>query len=110
MFCQSGEKYMSIQERKEEAEAVLDSAEMILETFPGHSKAAKELKGKITELEQELQDPESEKALKDLIEDIQELMDELQEEGMEEPAMGPEEGGMGPGGGFDEPEDDVPPF
>lgn len=98
---------MSIKEKREEAEAVLDSAEMILETVPGSGKKARELRTKISELEQELQDPDSERKLQELIDEIRELMDELQDEAMEEPVMDE------PGPGIDEglgPEDDVPPF
>ncbi|MFB6191559.1 MAG: hypothetical protein ABEJ64_03960 [Candidatus Nanohaloarchaea archaeon] len=95
---------MSIQERREEAEAVLDSAEMMLETYPGAGEKARELEGKIKELEQELQDPESEAKLRELINDIRDLMEDMKDEPME-PDMGPEEemGGMGPG-------DDMPPI
>lgn len=98
---------MSIKERREEAEAVLDSAEMILETYGGSGKAARELKEKIHELEQELQDPESETALKELIEEIRDLMESLEDEPMD-PVMGPgDEMGAGELGG---PEDDIPPI
>lgn len=101
---------MSIKDKKEEAEAVLDSAEMMLETMGTSSSVARDLKKKIRELEKELEEPDSESSLQSLIKEIRELMDQMQEEDvMDEPAMGPEEGGMG--GGFDEPpEDDMPPF
>ncbi len=99
---------MSIQERKEEAEAVLDSAEMILETYGSRGDAARKLEKKVSELHSELENPESEKSLRELVEEIQELMEDIQEEPVDEPVMGPgnEMGGMGPGN----PEDDVPPF
>lgn len=105
---------MSLKERKEEAEAVLDSAEMVLETVPEpRAGTAKELERKISKLEQELQEPDDEKTLKDLIEEVRDLMDEVQEDAMQgDPMMGPGDDmgggpGMGPGGG---PEDDVPPI
>jgi len=100
---------MSLDEAKQEAEAVIDSAEMLLDTFPGEGKTARELRGKITELEQEVQDPDSERSLRKLVEEIKELMDDLEEQGMDSDPMGPgmeEGGGMGP----QEPEDDMPPF
>lgn len=97
---------MGIQDRKEEAEAVIDSAEMTLETFGTSSKAARELESAVRKLEQEVQDPDSESSLKSLIEEIRDLMDEVQESGgefMEEP-------GMGPGMESDVPDDDMPPI
>lgn len=99
---------MSLKETKEEAEAVLDSAEMTLETFPAGGETRRELERKIVELEQELQDTDSESELKKLIKDIRQLMEDIQEEGVEEPM----EPGMEMGGGIDEvpPDDDVPPF
>lgn len=103
---------MSIAERKEEGEAVLDSAEMVLETVPEpRSGKAKELENSITQLEQELQEPDSEASLKELIDEIRELMDEVQEDAMsEDPVMGPEDEMGGGIGGPGEPGDDVPPF
>lgn len=98
---------MSLDEAKEEAEAVIDSAEMLLDTFPGEGKTARELKGKITELEQEVQDPDSERSLRKLVNDVKDLMDELEEQGMDADPMGP---GMDEGMGPQEPEDDMPPF
>lgn len=98
---------MSLDQAKEEAEAVIDSAEMLLDTFPGEGKTARELKGKITELEQEVQDPDSERSLRSLIEDVKELMDELEEQGMDADPMEP---GMEDGMGPQDMEDDVPPF
>ncbi len=102
---------MTLKEKKEEAEAILDSAEMLLETFGGTGGPANKLRKKITELEEELQDPESEQKLNQLISEIKELMDQLQDQPMEEGhedemGMGPDpedEMGMGP-------DDDVPPF
>lgn len=99
---------MGLKERKEEAEAVLDSAEMTLETFGRSGKAAQNLDSAVTRLEQELQDPDSESSLKKLIEEIRDLMDEVQESGDEFMA---EEPGMGPG--MDEgmhQDDDMPPI
>lgn len=104
---------MSLEEREEEAEAVLDSAEMVLETVPEpRTGTAKDLERKITELEQELQNPEDEKTLKDLIDDIRDLMDDVQEDAMQDdPMMGPgDDMGGGPGMGPGGPEDDVPPI
>lgn len=98
---------MSIQEKREEAEAVLDSAEMILETYPGKGEKSRELETKVSQLEQELQDPDSEKSLQKLIDEIRDLMEEVEEEAMDEPMMD-EPGGMGEEG-FG-PEDDMPPF
>lgn len=99
---------MSLDQAKEEAEAVIDSAEMLLDTFPGEGKTARELKGKISELEQEVQDPDSERSLRNLIQEVKELMDDLEEQGMESDPMEP---GMDEGmGGPQEPEDDMPPF
>ena len=101
---------MSLKEKREEAEAVLDSAEMTLETFGGAGKKARELETKVSQLENELQDPDSESKLNSLIEDVRDLMEEVEQGGgdmmMEEP------GGMGPGapreGGM--PDDDMPPM
>jgi len=95
---------MGLKERKEEAEAVLDSAEMTLETFGSSGKKARELEGKIAELEQELQEPDSESSLKKLINEIRDLMDEVQESGDDFMA---EEPGPGPGG---MPDDEMPPM
>lgn len=100
--------FMSISEKKEEAEAVLDSAEMTLETFGDTGKKARELKGKVTELEQQLQDPDSERKIEELIEDIRDLMEEVQDEPGGDPMMG-EPGGQDLGGG-PPPEDDMPPM
>lgn len=94
---------MSLKETKQEAEAVLDSAEMTLETFPGGGKARRELETKVRELEVELQDAESESKLRGLIKDVRELMDDLEEEGSEDP--------MEPGMDDDfPPEDEMPPI
>lgn len=94
---------MGLKERKEEAEAVLDSAEMTIETFGSSGKKARELEGKIAELEQELQEPDSESKLKKLINDIRDLMDEVQESGGEFMAEEP-----GPEHGM--PDDEMPPM
>ncbi len=104
---------MSLKEVKQEAEAVLDSAEMVLETIPEpRTGKAKELELKLSELEKEIQEPEDERTLEKLIEDVRELMNEAQEDAMQdEPALGPEdEMGMGPEGPPPGPEDDVPHF
>ena len=106
---------MSLDEKKEEAEAILDSAEMLLETYGGTGQKANELKGKISELEQQLQDPESEKKLDSLIKDVRDLMDELKDQPMQDDSMGMDEPGMGNardnrGGGGMGPEDGAPPF
>lgn len=98
---------MSLSERKEEAEAVLDSAEMLLETIPEpRTGKAKDLEMKIRKLEDEIQDPDSESSLKSLINDIRDLMDTVQEDAMDDPMMDEgmgDGGGMGPGMGPDEP-------
>lgn len=98
---------MSLEEAKEEAEAVLDSAEMILETVPENSQT-RNLKTKIRELEQELQDPDSARSLKKKINEVRELMEEVKDQPAEDDFMepGPQEpGGMGgpPPGGDDHP-------
>lgn len=98
---------MSLSEKKEEAEAVLDSAEMLLETVPEpRTGKAKDLEMKVRKLEDELQDPDSESSLNSLIKDIRDLMDAVQESAMDDPMMDEgmgEGGGMGPGMGPDEP-------
>ncbi|MFP4038584.1 MAG: hypothetical protein ACLFTA_02260 [Candidatus Nanohaloarchaea archaeon] len=93
---------MGLKERKEEAEAVLDSAEMTLETFGSSGKSARELESSIARLEQELQEPDSESSLKKLINEVRDLMDEVQGSGddfVEEPRPEP---GM--------PDDEMPPM
>lgn len=105
---------MSIADRKEEAEAVLDSAEMMLETVPEpYTGKAKELDLKVKELEKELQNPDDEKSLENLIEEVRDLLTEVEGDAMQDdPMMGPEDqmggGGMGPGGPPGGPEE--PPF
>lgn len=104
---------MSIQEKKKEAEAVLDSAEMVLETIPEpRTGKAKDLEIEISKLEDEIKEPDSEKSLQSVIESVRDLMDEVQEDAMQEPMEpGDKMGGMGPGGAPPGgPEDDVPPF
>lgn len=104
---------MSIQEKKKEAEAVLDSAEMVLETIPEpRTGKAKDLEIEISKLEDEIKEPDSEESLQSVIESVRDLMDEVQEDAMQEPMEpGDEMGGMGPGGAPPGgPEDDVPPF
>lgn len=98
---------MGLKERKEEAEAVLDSAEMTLETFGRSGKAASDLEAAVRQLEQELQDPDSESSLKKLINEIRDLMDEVQESGGGGDFMAEEPGPGGPGG---MPDDDMPPI
>jgi len=92
---------MSLAEAKEEAEAVLDSAEMVLETIPEpRTGTAKDLEIKLSEIEKELQDPDSEESLRKLIREVRDLMEEAQEDAMQDTGMGAEdEMGMGPGGG-----------
>lgn len=104
---------MSLQEAKEEAEAVLDSAEMVLETIPEpRTGKAKDLEIKLSELEKELQDPDSEESLRKLIREVRDLMEEAQDDAIhDEPGMGPEdEMGMGPGGGPPGGPGEEPPF
>ena len=111
---------MSLAEAKEEAEAVLDSAEMVLETIPEpRTGTAKDLEIKLSKLEKELQDPDSEESLRKLVRDIRDLMEEAQEDAMQGDAGmdagdemgmgpgGPPSGGGGPPGG---PEGGEPPF
>lgn len=98
---------MGLKERKEEAEAVLDSAEMTIETFGSTGSAARELETKISQLEQELQDPDSESSLKKLINEIRDLMDDVQESGAGD-MMHEEPGGPGAPGGM--PDDEMPPL
>lgn len=100
---------MSISQKKEEAEAVLDSAEMTLETFGETGKKARELKTKIAELEQQLQDPDSERKLNQLIDEMRELMEEVQDDTGGDPMIGGPQGGQDLGGG-PPPEDDMPPM
>lgn len=100
---------MSISQKKEEAEAVLDSAEMTLETFGETGKKAHKLKVKVSELEQQLQDPDSERKMNQLIEEIRDLMEEVQDEPGGDPMMGEPQGGGELGGG-PPPEDDMPPM
>ena len=97
---------MCLKERKEEAEAVLDSAEMTLETFGRSGKAAQELESAVRQLEKELQDPDSASSLKKLIDEIRDLMDDVQESGGGD-FMAEEPGPEGPGG---MPDDDMPPI
>lgn len=105
---------MGIEDKKEEAEAVLDSAEMILETIPEpRTGKAKDLELEVSKLEKEVQDPDSEDSLDKLIQSVRDLMKEVQDQAMQDDPMGPEGEmeGMGPGGGPPGgPEDDVPPF
>ena len=91
---------MSLSEAKEEAEAVLDSAEMVLETIPEpRTGTAKDLEVKLSKLEKELQDPDSEDSLRKLIREVRDLMEDAQDDAMQEdPGMG-DDMGMGPGGG-----------
>ena len=102
---------MSLEEKRKEAEAVLDSAEMTLETFGGTGKAARELKTAVTKLENKLQEADSERGLEKVIEEVRELMEEVEQDAgdammMDDPGMeGP---GAGPGGGM--PDDDMPPM
>ncbi len=108
---------MSLAEAKEEAEAVLDSAEMVLETIPEpRTGTAKDLELKLSKMEKELQDPDSEESLRKLIRDIRDLMEDAQEDAMQgdagmgaedEMGMGPGGPGSGPPGG---PEGGEPPF
>lgn len=103
---------MSIKERKKEAEAVLDSAEMTLETFGSTGTKARELKQKVSKLNAELQDPDSEKSLEKLIEEVRDLMEEVEQRGGNDVMMD-EPGLEGPGAGAppsDMPDDDMPPI
>lgn len=92
---------MSLAEAKEEAEAVLDSAEMIVETYGGAGQQTRKLESKIEELSKELQDPESEKSIRKLIDQLKELMEKVQsspsDDMMDEDMMGGPGGAMGPG-------------
>jgi len=103
---------MSLKEKRKEAEAVLDSAEMTLETFGGTGKTARKLEQKVSQLETEIQDPDSASKLSSLIEDIRELMEDIEQGGgdmmMDDPGMGGPGAGGPPGGGM--PDDDIPPM
>jgi hypothetical protein len=102
---------MSLEEKRKEAEAVLDSAEMTLETFGGTGKAARELKTAVTKLENKLQEADSERELNKLIEEVRELMEKVEEDAgdpMMDEDMGGPGGGAPPGGGM--PDDDMPPM
>ncbi|MFB6245066.1 MAG: hypothetical protein ABEJ03_01835 [Candidatus Nanohaloarchaea archaeon] len=104
---------MSIQVKREEAEAVLDSAEMILETYGGAGKKTRELETAIKNLEQELQEPESEDSIEEMTEEVRSLMEDMKNSPgggsgmMEDGEMmggGPEDPMGGPG-----PDDSMPP-
>ncbi|MFB6182742.1 MAG: hypothetical protein ABEI78_01625 [Candidatus Nanohaloarchaea archaeon] len=107
---------MSLEEKKEEAEAVVDSAEMVLETVPEpRSGKAKKLETKTRELEQQIQDPDSEQKIDSLITEVRDLMDEVQEDVMDEPEMGMDDElggnqGYGPEDPGGEPGGEPPPF
>jgi len=106
---------MSLKEKRKEAEAVLDSAEMTLETFGGAGKKARELEQKVSQLETELQDPDSASKLSSLIEEVRDLMEEVEQGGgdmmMDDPGMGGGPGAAGgPPGGGGMPDDDMPPM
>lgn len=94
---------MSIKSKVEEAEATLDSAEMLLESMPGGGKTRRELQSKVRELEQEIQEPDSESSLDSLIKDVRDLMNDMEDEEVE-PGMVEDEMGDMP------PEDDIPPM
>ena len=98
---------MSLAEKREEAEAVLDSAEMTLETFGGTGKAARDLRSKVSQLETKIQEADSERELNSLIEDIRELMEEVEQGGADDMMM--EEPGMNQPGGSP-PDDEMPPM
>ncbi|MFB6158742.1 MAG: hypothetical protein ABEJ95_03720 [Candidatus Nanohalobium sp.] len=101
---------MSLEEKRQEAEAVLDSAEMTLETFGGTGKAARELRTKVSQLETKLQEADSERELENLIEEVRELMEKVEEDSggtmMDDPGME----GPGAGGPGSMPDDDMPPM
>lgn len=101
---------MSLADAREEAEAVLDSAEMIVETYGGAGEQTRKLESKIAELEQELQDPESEKSIRKIIDQLKKLMEKVQsspsDEMMDDGMMGGPGGGMGPGESMG-PDDDM---
>jgi len=87
---------MSISSKKKEAEAALDSARMILDTFGGSSTSSRKLESKVSELEAQIESPDSERRLDSLIEEVRTLMDELEDSGgdamMEGPDMAPSTG------------------
>jgi hypothetical protein len=88
---------------------------MVLETIASRGTKARELERKISELEDQLEDPDSESKLDSLIEKIRELMDEVQQDAiMDEPDMGPGGGDTmgepGPGGPPGGAGDDMPPL
>ncbi|MFB6209110.1 MAG: hypothetical protein ABEJ56_03130 [Candidatus Nanohaloarchaea archaeon] len=103
---------MSIEDKKQDAEAVLDSAEMVLETIPEpRTGKAKDLELEISKLEKEIQEPDSEESIEELIQSVRDLMEEVQDEAMQDETVPDQEmGGMGPGAPPGEPGDDVPPF
>lgn len=104
---------MSVDDKREEAEALLDSAEMLLDTYGGSGKAARKLRSKISELEQQLQEPESDGDLESLVEEIKELMEQIKQKPDEDPVGmggGMGEGGIGRGDDMMGPDDDAPPF
>lgn len=94
---------MSIKSKVEEAEATLDSAEMLLESMPGGGKTRRELKSKVRALEQEIQEPDSESSLDSLISDVRDLITEMEDEDVD-PGMMEDEMNDIP------PEDNIPPM
>jgi chromosome segregation ATPase len=106
---------MSLKDAKQNAEKVLDSAEMVLETIPEpKGKAGRELESKAKKLRSI---PEEAKELRDLTKEVRELMEEAQEEAAREPSMEGDMGGRGgmgspgePARGQPQPRGEGPPF
>lgn len=109
---------MSLKDAKQNAEKVLDSAEMVLETIPEpKGKAGRELESKAKKLRSMVDDPEEAKELRDLTKEVRELMEEAQEEAAREPSMEGDMGGRGgmgspgePARGQPQPRGEGPPF
>ncbi|MFB6203424.1 MAG: hypothetical protein ABEK01_02940 [Candidatus Nanohaloarchaea archaeon] len=93
---------MSLKDTKEEAEALLDSAEMTIESVPGSGSIKNELQSKTMELESTLEEAESEKEIREKMKEVKDLMDDLEDRGMDS-FQEPEGDNMMP-------DEDVPPF
>lgn len=90
---------MTLSEAKQNAEAVADSAEMVLETIPEPmGKSGRELDEKTSELRAEVEDPESESKISNLTDEVKDLMEEAKQSAGEQPMdMGQEPRGGGIG-------------
>lgn len=81
-------------DRTEEAEAVIDSAEMTLEAFGGRGASARKLETKVEELRDAVDDPDQEvggliEEVRDLMEDVKTDTSNMQDDGMPDDGMPP---------------------